>query len=102
MGKDKITDIDRRVEFTKQSKKDYKRLKRSQPDLLTAVNSAIEAICKDPETGEEMVGNLAGFRSVHIDEFNFRIVHRLEGQRVIIHAVRNRKDVYQEMSRRLS
>ena len=101
MGKDKSESIGQKVEFTNQCHKDYKKLKRSQPGLLTAVNLTIDEIVKDPETGKELFTDLRGFRSVHIDEFCFRIVYRVEGHRVLVHAIRHRKDVYKEMSRRI-
>ena len=101
MGKDKSKSVAQRVEFTNQCKKDYKKLKRSQLGLLAAVNSQIEEIGRDPEIGKEMITDLRGFRSARIDEFCFRIVYRVEGDRVLVHAFRHRKDAYQEMSRRL-
>ena len=101
MGKDKNKSVAQGVEFTNQCRKDYKKLKKSQPGLLAAVNSQIGEIGRDPEIGKEMITDLMGFRSVRIDEFCFRIVYRVEGDRVLVHAIRHRKDVYQEMSRRL-
>lgn len=100
MGKDKNKSVAQRVEFTNQCRKDYKKLKRSQPGLPAAVNSQIGEIGRDPEIGKEMITDLMGFRSARIDEFCFRIVYRV-GDRVLVHAIRHRKDAYQETSRRL-
>lgn len=71
------------IKQTPQFKKAYKKLNKNQ---LQSVNQAIEAICKDPELGEEKKGDLQGVR-VHKFRFQkliYLLAYGWDGEKLIL------------------
>lgn len=63
---------------------------------------AIEArLTTHPEQyGKPLRGTLAGYWKLRVGDF--RIVFKIAGKEIHIHAIRNRKDVYSEILKRLA
>ncbi|TBR24448.1 type II toxin-antitoxin system RelE/ParE family toxin [bacterium] len=71
------------------------------PGLRPRLAKAIEArLTTHPEQyGRPLRGTLAGYWKLRVGDF--RVVFRVVGKEVVIHAIRNRKDVYSDILKRL-
>ena len=76
--------------------------------VRTAIASRIDALRQDPERqGKALIGELAGYRSLRAVGQRYRIVYRVEADRVLVYVVTigmrkegDKKDIY-ELARKL-
>lgn len=90
------------VYLTKRCERGYlKERKRMNPILLGEIESELVHLRTDPRRGNELAHNLAGYRSIHIDKFSYRIVYRVDNSSctVMIEAICHRKSVYKSLKR---
>lgn len=73
--------------------------KRADPALRAIVKKEIEGLETNPKAGKKMERDLEGFHSIRIEEFSFRIVYKISGDRVEIYAIGHRKEVYEQAHR---
>jgi len=76
--------------FSDEFKKEYKKIKDKQ--LRLRIIKQIKKLTEKPETGKPLRYNLKNHRSIKIPPF--RIIYRLEKERIIINCFDHRKDVY--------
>jgi len=76
--------------FSKEFKKDYKRIKDQKLRLRIIKN--IKKLEKLPESGKPLRYVLKGHRRLVVKPF--RIIYRVEDNRIIINCFEHRKDVY--------
>ena len=69
--------------------------------LRNIIESELDALRHDPNRGPKLEWNLDGFRSIHIDEFSYRIVYKTDRASctVTIARIDHRKGVYDELER---
>ena len=81
-------------EYSKASKKMDRR-------LHEIVESELDILRHNPRRGSKLKRNLEGMRSIHIDEFSYRIVYEIDRAtcRVIIYRIRHRKAAYDGLVR---
>ncbi len=84
--------------------KSYKKLsKKADPNLLKAVNGCIDELEENPELGKELTQDLKGMRSIRLNAFHYRVVYEVvkgnPSNRIIIHIIAHRKNVYDEMAK---
>lgn len=94
------------VDLSPRCEKAYKKLaKRCDPKLLDIINTNIDQLETNPELGEELSQDLKGMRSIHINQYHYRIVYEVETgnptNKVTVHAIAHRKEVYAELSQYL-
>lgn len=101
MERSKGKGIKYKVSLAPRCSKEYKKLaKKSDPNLMDAIEKEIDRLETDPKAGKEMERDLDGLRSIRIDKYAFRIVYEIMGSNVQIHAIGHRKNVYDDMRRR--
>lgn len=103
MGDGKGHSIKNTVTFTPRCNKAYKKLvKRCDPQLRKIIEDNISQLRVNSELGEELRQNLKGRRSIHIDQFKFRIVYEIkkDGREttIVIQAIGHRKGVYDDLA----
>ena len=76
--------------FSKEFKKDYKRIKDQKLRLRIIKN--IKKLEKLPESGKSLKYGFKGHRRLVVKPF--RIIYRIEGKRIIINCFEHRKEVY--------
>ena len=91
------------VVLSNRCKKAYKKLiKKCDPKLKKIINNSIDELKTNSELGEKLTQDLNGMRSIHIEQFKFRIVYAVkEGNpqtMIVVHAIAHRKEVYDELS----
>ena len=93
------------VELSPRCDKEYKKLaKRCDPKLLKQINDCVDGLETNPNLGESLSQDLAGMRSIHINQFHFRIVYEVNdnpSHKITIHVIAHRKDVYSDLSKYL-
>lgn len=103
MEENKDSSIETIVSLSTRCEKKYKKLvKKCNPKLLKMINDNIDKLETNPKLGEELSQDLEGLRSIHINQFHFRIVYELEEcnprNKIIVHVIAHRKDVYSELA----
>lgn len=76
--------------FSEIFKKEFNKIK-DKPTRLKIINH-LKKLNEDPENGKPLQYNLKGHRSVRVPPF--RIIYRLEQDKIIINCFEHRKDVY--------
>ncbi len=76
--------------FSDEFRKEFKKIKDKQ--TRTRIISHIKKLAQVPESGKPLKYELKGHRSVRIPPF--RIIYRLEKERIIINCFDHRKDIY--------
>ena len=76
--------------FSEEFKKDFKKIK----DKFTRIRiiNHLKKLERLPESGKPLQYNLKGHRSIRIQPF--RIIYRIEQDKIIINCFDHRKDVY--------
>lgn len=77
------------VLLTRQFEKDLKKL---PANIKNQLLTALQQLAIDPYYGDQLKGLKIGQRKWRIG--NYRIRYDIEGKKVILHAVKHRKDVY--------
>ncbi len=106
MEESKSPDIRYTVDLSARCEKVYKKLvKRCDPKLLEQINEVINSLETNPGLGEELTQDLKGMRSVHLNQFHYRIVYEVERDnshaRVTVHAIAHRKEAYDKLTKYL-
>ncbi|MFH1182338.1 MAG: type II toxin-antitoxin system RelE/ParE family toxin [Candidatus Woesearchaeota archaeon] len=79
-----------RLRFSEEFKDDFKKIKDNALKLKIAKHlKKLEIL---PESGKPLQHNLKGYRSIRIPPF--RIIYRLEGDKLMVNCFEHRKDVY--------
>ena len=83
------------------SRKYNKAGRRFPPRLHGLVESELASLQDDPCRGSELVWNLSGLRSIHIDQFSYRIVYEIDRDTctITIIAIDHRSSIYDELAR---
>ncbi len=76
--------------FSEEFKKDFKKIK-DKPTRIRIINH-LKKLEQLPESGKPLQYNLKGHRSIRIPPF--RIIYRLEQDKIIINCFDHRKDIY--------
>lgn len=76
--------------FSEEFRKEFKKIK-DRSIRLRLINH-LKKLSQLPESGKPLQYNLKGHRSIRIPPF--RIIYRLEQDKIIINCFDNRKDVY--------
>ena len=76
--------------FSEEFKKDFNKIK-DEPMRIRVINH-LKKLEQLPESGKPLQYNLKGHRSIRVSPF--RIIYRIEQDRIIINCFDNRKDVY--------
>lgn len=76
--------------FSDEFAKDFKKIK-DKKTRLRVINH-LKKLAELPESGKPLQHNLKGHRSVRVPPF--RIIYRLEADKIIINCFDHRKDVY--------
>jgi len=79
-----------RIVYTETFSKDFKKVKDNK--TREKILKIILKIVKNPEIGKPLKYNLKGHRSIRIPPF--RIIYRIEQDKIIINCFDHRKDVY--------
>jgi len=90
------------VEFSKEAKKDLKQHR----SAAAAVGKAVARLAIEPELGEKLLGEMEGFRSLHIvvkGSGEYRVVYLVEETKrlCIVFAIGPREGFYNSLKRRL-
>ena len=78
--------------FSDRFRKDYKRIKDSS--LRKRIIRAIKKLGEFPETGKPLRYGLKGHRRLQVKPF--RIIYRIEDNKVIINTFEHRKSIYKK------
>ena len=85
------------VLFRPEVEDDFRPIGRS--NQLRALRAIEDRLTVHPEQyGKPLGGNLAGLRRIRMGDF--RIAYQVKGGKVIVWAVRHRKEIYAELARR--
>jgi len=76
--------------FSEEFKKDFKRIKDKKTRLK--IIKQLRKLSESPEAGKPLKYNLRNHRSIRIPPF--RIIYRIEQEKIIINCFDHRKDVY--------
>jgi len=76
--------------FSEEFKKDFKKIK--DKSVRIRIINHLKKLDQLPESGKPLQYNLKGHRSIRISPF--RIIYRIEQDRIIINCFDYRKDVY--------
>ena len=76
--------------FSDEFRKDYKKIKDKSTRLK--IIKQLKKLSENPELGKPLKYNLKNHRSVRVTPY--RIIYRLEKDRIIINCFDHRKDVY--------
>jgi len=76
--------------FSEEFKKDFKKIK-DKSTRIRIINH-LKKLGQIPESGKPLQYNLKGHRSIRIPPF--RIIYRIEQDKIIINCFDHRKDVY--------
>jgi len=76
--------------FSEEFKKDFKKIK--DKTMRIKVINHLKKLEQLPESGKPLQHNLKGHRSIRIPPF--RIIYRIEQDKIIINCFDHRKDVY--------
>lgn len=90
------------IKWTDKRKRDYKkRSKRMDPRLKKIVELEICLLDHDPRRGSELKWNLNDMRSVHIDQFSYRIVYETDyaTSTITLDSIEPRGRVYDNLGR---
>ncbi len=103
MEKSKDPSITNTVSLSSRCEKSYKKFaKKADPKLFKIINDSINQLETNPELGQELSQNLKGMRSIHINQFNYRIVYEVEqgnpSNIITVHAILHRKNAYSDLS----
>ena len=79
-----------RIIFSEEFKKDFKKIK--DKSVRIRIINHLKKLDQLPESGKPLQYNLKGHRSIRISPF--RIIYRIEQDRIIINCFDYRKDVY--------
>ena len=87
--------INFKIKFTPEAAKFISKL---HPENKKTIKAAIKEIIKRPYLGDELQGELSGFKSYKPK--NYRILYKIDEQKESIHIyfIGQRKDVYQQFS----
>jgi len=80
-----------KIFYTREFKNDIKKLKDKK--ITSNLEKIIEKIRKNPEIGKPLRYELSGLRSIRFS--SFRIIYKIEGERVILLKFGHRKRVYE-------
>lgn len=69
-----------------------------QKRILSAIESRLAT--QPVRYGKPLGGTMAGLRRIRVGDF--RIAYQVEGSRVIVWAVKHRKEIYAELARRFA
>ena len=93
------------VNLVKRCEKVYKKFsKKGNPKLLKIINKHLDQLETNPDLGEELTEDLKGLHSIHIPEFDYRIVYEVHKNPdcvIDVYVIIYRKDVYKELARYL-
>ena len=92
-----------KIEFSAQGKRDFDKIrKRSNKTTESNLYDSMESISEDPLSGKPLRENLHGLRSVRFGG-NYRIIYEITRENketvIIIHAIGDRKEIYERMGR---
>ena len=90
------------IRMTSKCRRRYdKDARRMNPRLRSIIESEIDSLRSDPGRGSKLEWNLAGLRSVYIDEFAYRIVYKTDRASctVTIAMIDHRDGIYDELAR---
>jgi addiction module RelE/StbE family toxin len=95
-----------KVEFSAQGKRDFDKIrKRINKTVESDLYGTLESISEDPLSGKPLRDNLHGLRSIKFGG-NYRIIYEITRENkatvIIIHAIGDRKEIYERISRHLS
>tara|TARA_Y100000310_G_scaffold238645_1_gene242115 strand:- start:636 stop:878 length:243 start_codon:yes stop_codon:yes gene_type:complete len=76
--------------FSDEFRKDYKKIKDKSTQLK--IIKQLKKLSENPELGKPLKYNLKNHRSVRVTPY--RIIYRIEKDRIIINCFDHRKDVY--------
>lgn len=76
--------------FSEEFKKEFKKIK--DKSIRIKIINHLKKLVALPESGKPLQYNLKGHRSIRISPF--RIIYRLEKDKIIINCFDHRKDVY--------
>ena len=89
------------IEFEPLARKEFKKIKKKMPKLYNIILETIKNLKKYPLEGEELSGDLTGYRKLKIkfQNDNYRIVYQVIDNEVIILIIKvnNRKDFYRDL-----
>jgi len=74
------------VEFESLANRELKKLKKKQPKLRRAILDEVKKLKEDPLMGEELKGDLAGYRKLKVkyQSNNYRIAYKIIDNEVLI------------------
>ncbi len=78
--------------FSEEFKKEFKKVK--DQSLRMRLIKQLKKLSENPESGKPLKRNLKGHRSLRVPPF--RIIYRLEQDKIIINCFDHRKDAYKE------
>ena len=78
------------IVFSDEFKKEFRKIK--EKDLRLKIIKQIKKLAEKPESGKPLRYALRNHRSLRVPPF--RIIYRLEKERIIINCFDHRKDVY--------
>lgn len=75
--------------------------RRFPPRLHDLIESELASLRHDPCRGSELVWNLHGLRSIHINRFSYRIVYEIDRDlcTIAIVAIGHRSSIYDDLAR---
>lgn len=89
------------VRITDFGMKGLKKMVRRNQQLGHEIDMLMEKLAQNPEIGIEMTSDLYGLRTVSSEDREFRIVYSVEHsvRQVTVHAIGNRRTVYEHLAR---
>ena len=95
-----------KIEFSAQGKRDFDKIrKRINKTVESNLYGTLESVSEDPLSGKPLRDNLHGLRSIKFGG-NYRIIYEITRKNketvIIIHAIGDRKEIYERISRYLS
>ncbi len=103
MEKNKNSNVESDISLSPRCEKAYKKLaKRCDPKLLKIINESIDQLKINPNLGQELKQDLKGMRSIHINQFDYRIVYEVKENNpkniITVHTISHRKNAYSDLS----
>lgn len=101
MGRDKRSSVEYTVRLNKICQSDLKKIRKHNSNLLKEVTCNLEQLKLNPDLGERLRENLAGFYSIHLPKYKFRIVYHKHdaSHTIVVVTVRHRSSVYSDFAK---
>lgn len=85
------------IHMTEACRREYSKMsKRADRRLRKVIESELDVLRYDPHRGSKLERDLVGMRSIHIDQFSYRIVYGVDHAacRIVIYRIRHRSASY--------